>query len=813
MEMVEFLVQNGADVNIGDNEGWTPLHATASCGFLSISKFLLENGANVACVNNDGHLPIDIADSDVMEELLNKHIYAQGIDCDKARNEEEQLMLHDAKEWLNSGGDAASKEVPHPKTGATALHVAAAKGYIKVMRVLIQAGCDVDAQDFDGWTPLHAAAHWCVGEACKLLVEDGLCDMDIRNFVGQTAFDVADPELHPPLEELKKRQAGLLGSKRRKKIETSPVDTMPQSPVEAEESTLNDITHKHRPAVSIVKGQELENNRIPTSRTPQNIDGESRDTNIESEEGGTGDSMQRVRRNPAIDDGAVHVDDEDEVLIDKMEESDVGEDEEKEEEDSSSSLATSSSSSTTSSSETSDSSDECEARGSAEKNLSLEEKKNRVNREENVSSPTKNPALSINAHPAPTSPPKVVPAENDDTSGTGSGPSWRRPVSYRGTATRPNSTPSPREETGTKKAATNRTSAPDSQQQQEVILRRTHSFESDEKKGGREDLRVKIGKTDAVTTASTNSTTNAMSSSATSPLPASQVRSSSAPVTPSTPPTTPGGSRLSPGNFLKNFFKSFVPPVRDEESETQRKAHAKRVRETRRSTQGVTLEELKSAEQLVRKQQQQQQHNDATPLNNQSSQPETQQQQFLLEDARSRSGGETVSTPTSTSAYIRRPTSASPSVLSTTTPSSATPRPASVPPEADATVTIALRRQSKPPDDKDQDKENDSRNAQATQAVIQRRRRPKRRSTGVVHVDMDEIDPDRQDSADADDSSKYNSEEKRVNFEYVEYLVKSNYFTHLDVSSHPRQTRIFFHSVVFAVKREKKVSASKKFTN
>lgn len=44
-----------------------------------------------------------------------------------------------------------------------------------------------------------------------------------------------------------------------------------------------------------------------------------------------------------------------------------------------------------------------------------------------------------------------------------------------------------------------------------------------------------------------------------------------------------------------------MPPVRDEESETQRKAHAKRVRETRRSTQGVTLEEIKSAEQLVKK--------------------------------------------------------------------------------------------------------------------------------------------------------------------------------------------------------------------
>jgi protein phosphatase 1 regulatory subunit 12A len=58
-----------------------------------------------------------------------------------------------------------------------------------------------------------------------------------------------------------------------------------------------------------------------------------------------------------------------------------------------------------------------------------------------------------------------------------------------------------------------------------------------------------------------------------------------------------------------------VPPVRDEESETQRKAHAKRVRETRRSTQGVTLEEIKSAEQLVKKKQQQQLQQASQQLN------------------------------------------------------------------------------------------------------------------------------------------------------------------------------------------------------
>jgi len=57
-------------------------------------------------------------------------------------------------------------------------------------------------------------------------------------------------------------------------------------------------------------------------------------------------------------------------------------------------------------------------------------------------------------------------------------------------------------------------------------------------------------------------------------------------------------------HYYVYVHRSFVPPVRDEESETQRKAHAKRVRETRRSTQGVTLDEIKSAEQLVKKKQQ-----------------------------------------------------------------------------------------------------------------------------------------------------------------------------------------------------------------
>ncbi len=93
-------------------------------------RYLLERGAHPALVNNEGDTPLDLAeDQEEIEQLLSTHIDTRRIDIEAAKNQEEALMLEDAIKLKND------PSLPHPTSsgGASLLHVAAAKGYLKVM--------------------------------------------------------------------------------------------------------------------------------------------------------------------------------------------------------------------------------------------------------------------------------------------------------------------------------------------------------------------------------------------------------------------------------------------------------------------------------------------------------------------------------------------------------------------------------------------------------------------------------------------------------------------------------------------------------
>ena len=80
---------------------------------------------------------------------------------------------------------------------ATALHYAAdgnperdTKRQVAMIRLLLEAGADIQAQDKNGATPLHRAVRTRCAEAVKYLLDAG-ADTTVRNKPGSTAFHLA----------------------------------------------------------------------------------------------------------------------------------------------------------------------------------------------------------------------------------------------------------------------------------------------------------------------------------------------------------------------------------------------------------------------------------------------------------------------------------------------------------------------------------------------------------------------------------------------------------------------------------------------
>jgi len=67
---VQTALENGANPNAKDNDGWTPLHWAAQDGHVEIVKILLERGADPRIADNRGHIPLDYAKDSAIRSLL-----------------------------------------------------------------------------------------------------------------------------------------------------------------------------------------------------------------------------------------------------------------------------------------------------------------------------------------------------------------------------------------------------------------------------------------------------------------------------------------------------------------------------------------------------------------------------------------------------------------------------------------------------------------------------------------------------------------------------------------------------------------------
>ncbi|XP_071133925.1 protein phosphatase 1 regulatory subunit 12A-like isoform X46 [Mytilus edulis] len=556
LDMVEFLVQHSADVDVCDNEGWTPLHATASCGFTEIARYLIKEGANVAAVNNDGDLPIDICEDEIMEHMLQDEMSKLDIDADAARQEEENQMLEDANKWLNN---KSVKEKRHQKTGATALHVAAAKGYMKVISVLLQAGVDVNARDNDGWTPLHAAAHWCQEEVCKALV-DHMCDMDIKNNAGQTPTDVADSEIIKLLEELKAKQQSLKDKENEDTNEIIPHRN--QHGKRRSSVTRMSVDQKQNVILKEV-GQErstLEANLSGIkSSSSSSGEGESSESDTEKQnelnKQSTEANQTRDRDKPPI------------TAVVEIQKPEMGKIEESNENDT------------------------VQVKKKDEDVINEVDKKTDTPRIEEIGE-TKE-SLKV---PTIVTPPTITESKNDTEPDI---LSWRTGLRKTGSTSMVIEN---NKDEGDKNLSRSLSSPRipvdrNSVENDKVQLRRTTDTQDHKPLDRQQEQNERREKEREAKIMESTTTTQPSTSTATS------VSATLSSVTTATTTVSTHGvsSIASCPTFGTNsmFRRSYQIPSRDEEAETQRKARAKRARETRRSTQGVTLEDIQKAEEVL----------------------------------------------------------------------------------------------------------------------------------------------------------------------------------------------------------------------
>ena len=61
IQVVKHNIASGADVNVKDESGSTPLHSAALFGYREISELLIAKGANVNAKNDAGETPLDWA--------------------------------------------------------------------------------------------------------------------------------------------------------------------------------------------------------------------------------------------------------------------------------------------------------------------------------------------------------------------------------------------------------------------------------------------------------------------------------------------------------------------------------------------------------------------------------------------------------------------------------------------------------------------------------------------------------------------------------------------------------------------------------
>ncbi|MBE8166981.1 MAG: ankyrin repeat domain-containing protein [Shewanella sp.] len=184
LECVTCLVENGADVNIENDEKLTPLSTASYRGYIYVVKHLLTHNAVADGAKDAPFTPLMYA------------AMAGHNECVK------ELLLKDSDIGIKGSN------------GDTALSLAARYGHNIAVNLLIERddfgfseNFDIDAIDENGYTALSLAASEGHHECVKILISKG-ANIDIKNKNNYTALQCAKSKKHTKCIKLLENQMG-----------------------------------------------------------------------------------------------------------------------------------------------------------------------------------------------------------------------------------------------------------------------------------------------------------------------------------------------------------------------------------------------------------------------------------------------------------------------------------------------------------------------------------------------------------------------------------------------------------------------------
>ncbi|KAL6505441.1 hypothetical protein OROHE_022820 [Orobanche hederae] len=153
----KLIKQPKMDIDERDENGFTAVMIAAAVGNVDTFKLLVHAGADLEIQNKHGESGITLAEkkenTDAFTKILSAYAYTN-------------------------------------RSKSSAIHRATRLGDLVLVRELVDEGCDVNALDGDGYTPLMLAAMSGDAKMCELLISSG-AKCDVRNARDETAVSLA----------------------------------------------------------------------------------------------------------------------------------------------------------------------------------------------------------------------------------------------------------------------------------------------------------------------------------------------------------------------------------------------------------------------------------------------------------------------------------------------------------------------------------------------------------------------------------------------------------------------------------------------